>query len=273
MEVANLTSQVENFQINLENDKLLPIPNSENKNENSKTEQTIKLVDSQEKSKNLKPKNNHNNNKKSPSNPSSTKIFNKGAVTLVADLKSSTGRVLNFYKLKDCDSKITCHGRPTSKEIKLMKNTYGVNCVLTLQGEREKYGDIKKSCEENDIKWFHIELAGANVNYMKEKKTFDLLVKSLTNLYFVLKSNPVCLFTHCAAGLHRTGTIVYAILRLFGESPDSALQALEYIRVETRKEVGEQRLEFSEKFLVVSILKNIQLVQNSQDAKITQMIK
>jgi protein-tyrosine phosphatase len=262
MEVNQVTCQVENIQIELETEKILKLEQKIKSSEDNKNE-SEKLT-AQKNDENRKTKNKKINSKVTIKSPSATKIISKGNVTLVADAKLSTGRVLNFYKLKDCESKISCHGRPNSKEIKLMKNTYGVNCVLTLQSEREKFGEIKKSCEDNEIKWLHIELAGANVNYMKEKKTFELLVKSLTNLYFILKTNPVCLFTHCAAGLHRTGTIVYAILRLFGESPESALSALEYIRVETRQEVGDARLEFSEKFLVVSILKNIQLIQESQ---------
>jgi protein-tyrosine phosphatase len=266
MEVNQVTCQVENrSEIELETDKILKleqkIKSSEN-NQNESEKLTAQKNDETRKTKNKKINTQVKMN--TIKSPSATKIISKGNVTLVVDAKLSTGRVLNFYKLKDCESKISCHGRPNSKEIKLMKNTYKVNCVLTLQSEREKFGEIKKSCEDNEIKWLHIELAGANVNYMKEKKTFELLVKSLTNLYFILKSNPVCLFTHCAAGLHRTGTIVYAILRLFGESPESALSALEYIRLETRQEVGDARVEFSEKFLVVSILKNIQLIQESQ---------
>ena len=35
---------------------------------------------------------------------------------------------------------------------------------------------------------------------------------------------------HCAAGVHRTGVVGYALLRLNGYTPDSALQAIEEIR-------------------------------------------
>lgn len=249
--VEELSGEIEKIKISLENEKLLKIQVDNESINKMEAIQTNKEINNS--------KQNNKKRKIDPNNPSSTKVIRKGNTTLTLDAKISTGRVLNFYKLKDTESKISCHGRPTAKEIKLMKETYGVNCVLTLQSEREKYAEIKKYCEDIHITWYLIELSGANINYMKEKKTFEKLVKNLTNLYYILKSSNICLFVHCAAGLHRTGTIIYAILRIFGESPESALQAIEYIRHETRKEVGEERIRFSEDFLVQTILKDIKI--------------
>ena len=52
---------------------------------------------------------------------------------------------------------------------------------------------------------------------------------------------------HCAAGVHRTGTIAYTLLRMSGYSPDESLAALKTMREETHKQVGDHRIEIAEK--------------------------
>jgi protein-tyrosine phosphatase len=184
--------------------------------------------------------------------------------------ESKINKILNFYKLKDTNSSISCHGRPSGKEIKSMKLTYGVNCVLTLQGAKEKPEEIKKMCEENNLKWLHVELAGATIPYFQKQETQKNLITSLKNLTQILKNFSVNLFIHCAAGLHRTGIVIYSLLRIFGETPESALKAIEYIRSETRKEVGEKRLEFSEKFILPLLLEPPSLSSLSLEDKPNQ---
>ena len=174
--------------------------------------------------------------------------------------ESKINKILNFYKLKETNSKISCHGRPTSKDLKFIKLTYGVNCVLTLQHSNEKPEEIKKICEENNLKWLHVDLQGANLPYMQKPETQKLLINSIKILTQVLKNYSVNLFIHCAAGIHRTGTVVYSLLRYFGESPDSALKALEYIRSETRKEVGQKRIEYAENLIIPFLVESKDIV-------------
>lgn len=171
--------------------------------------------------------------------------------------ESKIYKILNFYKLKNTNSSISCHGRPNGKDLKSMKLMYGVNCVLTLQSSKEKPEEIKKLCDENKLKWLHIELQGANLPFLNNIETQKLIVKSLNTLFDILKNNQVVLFIHCAAGLHRTGTIIYSLLRMFEESPQSAMKAIEYIRLETFKEVGENRINYAENLIVPKLTKNI----------------
>jgi protein-tyrosine phosphatase len=192
--------------------------------------------------------------------------------------ESKINKILNFYKLKETNSSISCHGRPTGKDLKSMKLTYGVNCVLTPQYAKEKPEEIKKMCEENKLKWLDVELGGATLPYFQKSDTQKLLISSLKNLTQILKNFSVNLFIHCAAGLHRTGIVVYSLLRIFGETPESALQALEYIRSETRKEVGDKRIEFAEKFILPHLLEppslsSLSLEDKSNDHEITEKIQ
>ena len=164
-------------------------------------------------------------------------------------------RILNFYRLKNTNSKITCHGRPTPKQVRSMKRIYKVNYCLTLQKQKENPQDIFKYCLDNDIEWQLIELDGANINYMKKKEVLCKIVDSLYSLCIKLYREPLVCFLHCAAGLHRTGTILYAILRVFGETPDSAMDAIGIIREDTRREVGNERIRLVENVIYPELMK------------------
>ena len=55
---------------------------------------------------------------------------------------------------------------------------------------------------------------------------------------------------HCAAGIHRTGTMAYTMLRMSGYSADEAVEGLKKMREDTHKGVGDWRIELAEKHLV-----------------------
>lgn len=179
----------------------------------------------------------------------------------VKNKEFSIKKILNFYTLKGTQSKIACHGRPTFKDLKFFKLTYGMNSVLTLQSIKEKPEEIKKFCDENNILWFHIDLQGANMPYLKNANTQKKIIDQLLILYEMLLNKQFTLYIHCAAGLHRTGTIVYTLLRMFNETQEDALKALTYIREETRKKVGDDRISLAETLLVPLITKKINSIE------------
>ena len=51
---------------------------------------------------------------------------------------------------------------------------------------------------------------------------------------------------HCAAGIHRTGTVGYSLLRMSGLSREESVSALKFIREDTWKGVGDWRLDLAE---------------------------
>jgi protein tyrosine/serine phosphatase len=166
-------------------------------------------------------------------------------------------KVLNFYKLSGTESKVCCHGKPTENDIIVMKNIHGVNCVLSLLHESENAEQIGKFCKKQEITWIHLKLAGANMAVFNNKVTQNAIVETLLMLYNNLLNGNITLFVHCAAGLHRTGTILYCILRMFQESAESTLNAIELIRKETRDKVGKDRIEYAEKILVPVLLEKM----------------
>jgi protein-tyrosine phosphatase len=170
--------------------------------------------------------------------------------------ESKVNKPLNFYKLKGSKSQISCHAKPTKKEIKYIQDTYGVNYVLTLFYPKENPEEIKKICGEFNIHWQWIELHGAN--YFKKSADHEKIINDILKLYYCLLNEEVMLFVHCALGLHRTGTVVYTLLRLFGETPESALEALEFIRKDTRDKVGGHRIAKAEMILVPSLINTLE---------------
>ena len=83
----------------------------------------------------------------------------------------------------------------------------------------------------------------------------------IDNIIFILnymKNNKIVLFIHCAAGIHRTGTILYTILRVCGESKTEAVEAIKYIRMDTFNKCGNNRLNYAEEYLVKPLIKVIE---------------
>lgn len=167
---------------------------------------------------------------------------------------NSKEKLLNPIIIKNTKSKICCHGRPNKNDITSFKEKYGVNYILSLLNENEKPKEIEKICLDNSISWEWIEVNGAN--YIKKAENKKILSK-LLNLYAKLRCEEITLFVHCAAGIHRTGTIIYTLLRMFGEDPDSAFNLLGDIRKETKNKVGDFRIKLAEEKLVSGILQEM----------------
>ena len=166
-------------------------------------------------------------------------------------------KIFNFYTLKN-GSKISCHGRPKKPDIKNLKEGYKVNYILTIQHESEKPEVIQKYVQEiGDIYWHNLPLRGANMAIFMNKTVQKLIIDNILFIINYMKNNEIILFMHCTAGIHRTGTILYTLLRVCGESKENALKAVKYIRIDTFNKCGTNRLNYAEEFLVQPILKII----------------
>ena len=164
-------------------------------------------------------------------------------------------KIFNFYTLKN-GSQISCHGRPKESDIKRLKEEYNVNYILTIQHENEKPETIKKYTEEiKDITWHNLPLKGANMAIFMNKEVQKMIINNILILLNVMKKNKIVLFIHCAAGIHRTGTILYTILRLCDESIESSMEAIKFIRLDTYRKCGDNRLKYAEEFLVQPLMK------------------
>ena len=86
------------------------------------------------------------------------------------------------------------------------------------------------------------------------KSVQKMIIDNIILILNYMKNNKITLFMHCAAGIHRTGTILYTILRLCGETKDSALDAIKFIRLDTFRKCGLNRINYAEEFLVKPLL-------------------
>ena len=61
--------------------------------------------------------------------------------------------------------------------------------------------------------------------------------EQLPEVFQWLFKNEEKVLMHCSAGMHRTGTIAYTLLRMAGLPKDEAYESLQKMRIETYKEV------------------------------------
>lgn len=123
----------------------------------------------------------------------------------------------------------------------------GVTDILTLLSAREQPDSVSKITRGIGASWHHFPIDGGHIDTLAEV--------DLSRLYLlyddIIRSTPdAVIYLHCSAGIHRTGFIIYALLRYRGLSPDAAREAIMELRSVTFDQVGEDRLALAEdKFL------------------------
>lgn len=163
---------------------------------------------------------------------------------------------LYLYKMKNGVG-ITCHGKPKKGDLIKLHDDFNINYVLTILYPKERPETIQKHCNDisPDIHWENLPLFGANIQYFNQTQTIDLIISFIKGLLNYLEIHPdTNIFIHCAAGLHRTGTILYTILRCCGESKESVMDAIKAIRFETWRDMGAKRIDYAENTLVSPLL-------------------
>lgn len=168
--------------------------------------------------------------------------------------ETSLNKQLHFFELRN-QSKITCHGKPKRSDIAYLKKMYNINVIITILSDKEGAEEIHKYTEEEgEIKWIHLPIRGANMTCLKKEETIKMIIECLLELYEDMKKNKRIIYIHCAAGLHRTGIILYTLLRITGETKENALNIIKDIRLETYKYCGEHRINYAESYLVKPLL-------------------
>ena len=122
--------------------------------------------------------------------------------------------------------------------------------IVTVQRVTENPREVAKYCRAHGIRHKHINLDGANRPLLENKVTQAYLKKEINALFKHMTQNKEVVLVHCAAGIHRTGTVGYSLLRLSGLQPAEAYEGLRHIRPDTHKGVGDWRIELAEKFIV-----------------------
>ena len=134
--------------------------------------------------------------------------------------------------------------RPKIKMLNVMP-MLGVTHVLTLQSVSEKAKTIGQQVTQADMTWCWFPMESAKPP--SPEKTQELL--SLFDDLKIALSQGARIYVHCAAGIHRTGMISYALLRYLGISETDAMHGLAQMRQETAQCVGEERLNWVNEML------------------------
>ncbi len=143
--------------------------------------------------------------------------------------------VLHFVKVGR--GRIALNHRPRSVDFPVMKKM-GCTHVVTLLKDSEGAERIGHLTQNAGLTWVWLPVPNGN---HPENEVHERLIEALPRLSQLLDQG-ASLLIHCSAGVHRTGTVTYGLLRWRGLSREQALHLIAQMRPITAGEVGEKRL-------------------------------
>ncbi|MBK7453555.1 MAG: dual specificity protein phosphatase family protein [Anaerolineales bacterium] len=140
----------------------------------------------------------------------------------------------NFVKVGN--GRIALNHRPRGVDFSHLRKI-GCTHIVTLLKESERaetYGNMAKNAGLNWI-WLPVP----NGDYPRGE-VHDRLIQTMPQLSEILDEGGSILI-HCSAGIHRTGTVAYGLLRWRGVEGDEAMRLIATIRKETAEGMLEKR--------------------------------
>ncbi len=123
----------------------------------------------------------------------------------------------------------------------------GCTHVVTLLKESEGAQNVGQMAQNAGLGW--IWLPVPNGNY-PQGEVHQLLLDALPRLSQLLDDG-ASLLIHCAAGIHRTGTVAYGLLRWRGMERDAALELIAQMRMFTYEGMGAKRLRWGDNIAIL----------------------
>jgi protein tyrosine/serine phosphatase len=93
---------------------------------------------------------------------------------------------------------------------------HGINVIVTLLYDKENPHVVMEECERQGIMNIRIPLKGATEHTLKDPVTVEIVTIRMKELYELLNLEEKHVLIHCSAGIHRTGTMAYTLLRMHG---------------------------------------------------------
>ena len=131
--------------------------------------------------------------------------------------------------------------RPKIRDIHLLP-ALGCQRVVTLLYEKEGGPSIGRAVENAGMAWTWLPVP--NGQY-PEGETHALLLAALPVLAERLAAGESILI-HCAAGIHRTGMLAYALLRWHGYTGEQALERIGLMRSHTQLGLQDRQIAWGE---------------------------
>lgn len=118
----------------------------------------------------------------------------------------------------------------------------GCTHVVTLLKESEGAINIGNLAKSAGLDWVWIPVPNGN---HPEGEVHKRMIKALPQLSQLLDEGN-SLLIHCSAGVHRTGTVAYGLLRWRGLSRKQALEIISQTRPETAEGMGAKRMRWGD---------------------------
>ncbi len=139
-----------------------------------------------------------------------------------------------------CDCTIRIGPRPKKKSFAELKDT-GVTHLVTILGESEGAAPLISLARKAGLTCRHLPFGTANITKLDPVD----FAKHIAALFTDLQScEQATFYMHCSAGIHRTGMVTYALIRLSGLNKEDALQLLDTARAVTAEGVTDSRLDW-----------------------------
>ncbi len=132
--------------------------------------------------------------------------------------------------------------RPGKKSMNRLSEL-GLTHCCTLLSEKEDPNAIKRICGRLGCEWIWLPVDGGGLDTLKAVPIADY-VHQLDEALGGIETPKV--YLHCSAGIHRTGYVVYILLRLMGLDEADALKTLNELRPVTAEQVGSERIALAE---------------------------
>lgn len=160
--------------------------------------------------------------------------------TLLVDLQSAPTPVLRWVGVGA--GRLALTHRP---KLRGMPHLRAEGCVrlVTLLSASEGAGRLGSLAQKAGLEWTWLPLNNGQPPTVEEVRR--AVAESLITLAARLDAGE-SIALHCSAGIHRTGMIAYALLRLVGYLPAQALDAIERMRPVTRAGLRSDHLQFGD---------------------------
>ena len=145
----------------------------------------------------------------------------------------------NFVKVGN--GRLALYHRPRRTDFNHLREI-GCTHIVTLLKESEhaaQYGDMAKNAGLN---WFWLPVPNGNYPMGDVHKR---LIEAMPQLSQLLDEGN-SLLIHCSAGVHRTGTVAYGLLRWRGIESNEAMRLIGEIRKETAEGMLEKRMRWGD---------------------------
>jgi protein-tyrosine phosphatase len=122
----------------------------------------------------------------------------------------------------------------------------GCTHVLTLQSEHEDAAAIGHAAGLAGLTWLWLPFAHGQPPLPSR----DVEIAAMLEQVAAALAGGARILIHCAAGIHRTGMVTYALLRWVGLDAEAAHRRLADLRAVTAEGVGPARIAWAERMLV-----------------------